>query len=124
MNTKQGSTAGRRRRHHSAEFKAKVVEECTRRGVSMAAVALAHGLNANLLRRWVVEKQSIGLTPASGMSPPQQEFLALPLVTEAQPPPAAADICIELRRGATTVTIRWPARAADDCAAWLRAWLR
>jgi len=84
---------------------------------------VAHGLNANLLRRWVVEKNSIGLTPASGISPPQQEFLALPLVTEA-PPPAAADTCIELRRGAPTVTIRWPVRAADDCAAWLRAWLR
>src|SRR5690349_10046581 len=41
MNTKQGPTAGRRRRHHSTEFKAKVVEECTGRGVSMAAVALA-----------------------------------------------------------------------------------
>ena len=80
MNTKQGSTGGRRRRHHSAEFKAKVVEECTRLGVSMAAVALAHGLNANLLRRWVVEKKSIGPTPTSGMSPPQLEFLALPLV--------------------------------------------
>ena len=44
MNTKEGLPAGRRRRRHSAEFKAKVVEEC-RAGVSMAAVALAHGLN-------------------------------------------------------------------------------
>ena len=74
MNTKQGLPAGRRRRHHSAEFKAKVVEACTGPGVSMAAVALAHGLNANLLRRWVVEKKSIGLTPAPARSPPQQEF--------------------------------------------------
>jgi transposase-like protein len=63
MNTKRGLPAGRHRRHHGAEFKAKVVEECTRPGVSMAAVALAHGLNANLLRRWVVETKSIGLKP-------------------------------------------------------------
>lgn len=90
----------------------------------MAAVALAHGLNANLLRRWVVEKKSIGVTPASTMSPPQQEFLALPLVAGAQQPPAAGDIRIELRRGATTVTISWPAHSAGDCAAWLREWLR
>ena len=116
--------AGRRRRHHSAEFKAKLVEECARPGVSMAAVALAHGLNANLLRRWVAEKKSIGLTPASAMSARQQEFLALPLVTQAHSPPAAGDIRIELRRGATSVTISWPAQAAGDCAAWLRAWLR
>ena len=124
MNTKQGLPAGRRRRHHSAEFKAKVVEECARPGVSMAAVALAHGLNANLLRRWVVEKKSIGLTPASAMSAPQQEFVALPLIGQAQQGPVAGDICIELRGGATTVTIRWPAQAAGDCAAWLREWLR
>ena len=122
MNTKQGLPAGRRRRLHSAEFKAKVVEACTRPGVSMAAVALAHGLNANLLRRWVVEKKSMDLTPRPATRPSEQEFLALPLVT--QPPPAAGDIRIELRRGATTVTIRWPAQAAGECAVWLREWLR
>jgi transposase-like protein len=124
MNTKQGSPAGRRRRLHSAEFKAKVVEECTRPGVSMAAVALAHGLNANLLRRWVVERRSTRLTPAPATSVPQREFLALPLIAQAQPPPAAGDIRIELRRGATSVTISWPTQAAGDCAAWLREWLR
>ena len=59
MNTKQAVTPGRRRRRHSAEFKAKVVEECRRPGASMAAIALAHGLKANLLRRWVVEKKGI-----------------------------------------------------------------
>ena len=124
MNTKQGLAGGRRRRHHSAEFKAKVVEECARPGVSMAAVALAHGLNANLLRRWVVENKWLDTSAASATSAPQQEFLALPLVAGAQQPPAAGDIRIELRRGATTVTMRWPTQAAGDCAAWLREWLR
>lgn len=37
----------RRRRRRSAAFKMTVIEECMRPGVSMAAVALAHGLNAN-----------------------------------------------------------------------------
>jgi transposase-like protein len=63
------------RRHHSAEFKAKVVEDCRGAGVSMAAVALAHGLNANLLRRWMVENKWIGRTPGPANSPPQQEFM-------------------------------------------------
>jgi hypothetical protein len=49
-------------------------------------------------------------------------ILALPLVRQA--PPAAGDIRIELRRGASTVTISWPAQAAGECAAWLREWLR
>jgi transposase len=69
-----------------------------------------------------VERRSMELTPAPAASGPQQEFLALPLVRQA--PPAAGDIRIELRRGASTVTISWPAQAAGECAAWLREWLR
>ena len=45
----------RRRRRHSAAFKAEAVTACRQPGVSIAAVALSRSLNANLLRRWVVE---------------------------------------------------------------------
>jgi transposase len=90
----------------------------------MAAVALAHGLNANLLRRWVVENKSIGGAPGLASGSAQQEFVALPWVAQAAQPAAACDIRVELRRGATTITISWPAQAASDCAAWLREWLR
>lgn len=56
MNTYGVDLMGRRRRRrHSAEFKAAVIEECLRPGVSIAAVALAHGLNANMLRKWVID---------------------------------------------------------------------
>ncbi|MDR4215911.1 transposase, partial [Bacillus paralicheniformis] len=48
----------RRRRRHSAEFKAKAVQECMQPGVSIAAIALHHRLNANLLRRWVAEQEA------------------------------------------------------------------
>jgi transposase-like protein len=48
-------SSGRGRRTHSAEFKAQVVAACRVAGVSKAAVAMAHGVNANLARRWVVE---------------------------------------------------------------------
>lgn len=47
----------RRRRRHTAEFKAAVIEECLKPGVSIAAVALAHSLNANMLRKWVIERR-------------------------------------------------------------------
>lgn len=43
--------AGRRRGHYSDEFKRKVMAARKQPGVSMAAVALANGLNAKLLRR-------------------------------------------------------------------------
>ncbi|MEF9672469.1 transposase [Pseudomonas sp. PCH446] len=34
-------------------FKAQVVQECLQPGVSMASVALRHGINANLVRKWI-----------------------------------------------------------------------
>jgi hypothetical protein len=48
---------GRRRRRYTEEFKARVTEECRRPEVLIAAVALANGLNANLLRKWVAEER-------------------------------------------------------------------
>jgi transposase len=42
------------RRRHGAEFKALVLAECQEPGPSVAAVALAHGLNVNLVRKWLV----------------------------------------------------------------------
>jgi transposase-like protein len=114
--------AGRRRRRHSAEFKGRVVEECRRPGVSMAAVALANGVNANLLRRWVVQSNE-QQAPATQSAPCAQEFIALAIASGPEPA-APAHIRIELRRGATTISVSWPAHAAGDCAAWLRDWLR
>jgi transposase len=90
----------------------------------MAAVALANGLNANLLRRWVVEHEGLGVSAAQpAVAPQHEEFIALPVVAKPQPT-VVADIRIELRRGATTVTVTWPTQAAGECAAWLREWLR
>ncbi len=43
-----------RRRSHSADFKAKVLAQCLEQGASVAAVVLANGLNANLVRKWLV----------------------------------------------------------------------
>jgi hypothetical protein len=57
MDTSDRGIVRRRRRTHSAEFKTHVVSARRQPGVSIAAVALANGLNANLLRRWVVTKE-------------------------------------------------------------------
>lgn len=37
----------------SPELKAAIVAECLAPGASVAAVALAHGVNANLVRKWI-----------------------------------------------------------------------
>jgi transposase-like protein len=58
------SMVRRRRRRHSAAFKAEAVAACLQPGVSIAAAALSRGLNANLLRRWVVDAERTGELPA------------------------------------------------------------
>ena len=113
--------AGRRRRKHSDEFKASAVRACEQPGVSMAAVALAHGINANLLRRWVLRHRAVGACAPVATSNTAPAFVALALPA---PTTAAADIRVEIKRGATSVNIAWPASAAEGCAAWLRELLR
>lgn len=44
--------AGAPRRQHEKSFKAKLVEQCLVPGALAAAVALAGGINANLLFKW------------------------------------------------------------------------
>jgi len=54
MDTSVALSGGRRRRRkHSAEFKAQVLAECRQPGASVAAVAIAHGLNPNVVRKWL-----------------------------------------------------------------------
>lgn len=40
------------RKSYTKSFKAQVVHECEQPGVSVAAIAMSHGINANVVRRW------------------------------------------------------------------------
>ena len=129
MNTYGVDLMGRRRRRRrSAEFKAAVIQECQRPGVSIAAVALAHSLNANMLRKWVIDGEPKGIKPAAAPARAPVDEVRLPppsFVPLALKAPAVdGDIRIELQRSGTTVKIVWPAAAGRECAAWLSDWLR
>ena len=52
----------RTRRTHSEAFKRSVVSACREPGVSVAGIALANGLNANQVHRWMRER---GIEPPS-----------------------------------------------------------
>jgi transposase-like protein len=111
------------------------VQACRQPGVSIAAVALANGLNANMVRKWVIEAEArpavalsadLGVTAPVGDKPtPSAPTSFLPLALRATAAPMPADeIRIELQRGATAIKVAWPSSAAADCAAWLRELLR
>ena len=112
----------RRRRHHPEEFKQAVIEACCEPGVSVADIAMANGINANQVRRWMRERGIEPPTPLHKAAPAMApEFVQLPLTpTEL----ASRDIRIEIRRGNTAIKVDWPLQASGDCAAWLRDWLR
>lgn len=116
--------AGRRRRRtHSAEFKSQVVAACNSPGVSSAAVAMAHGVNANLARRWVLDAERRG---GGALARAVSGAVATAFVPVQLPPSQAAptDIRIELRRGPIAISVSWPCAAASQCAAWMRELLR
>jgi transposase-like protein len=126
--TQQDLNIGRRRRRrHSSAFKAEAVAACRQSGVSIAGVALARGLNANLLRRWVLDAERTASIPAPIRDTPrsipaQNENGFVPVTIS--PSPTEAAIRIEVRRGSSTVSVEWPASAARECALLLRELIR
>ena len=126
MNTSeiQIPKAGRRRGRYSNEFKRKVIAMCLEPGISTAAVALANGLNTNLLRRWVVESAKRGksraLAAPTTLLPAHSTPTFVPVGLAPVSSAALGDIRIELQHGATTVLVHWPVAAASHCAAWVK----
>ena len=113
----------RTRRTHSEEFKQSLIEACGEPGASVAGVALANGINANQLRRWMrergIEPPELSCLPLRlAASETMSGFVPVPLSPCVDPP-----IRLELRKGTTTVTVDWPASSAAACGAWLREWL-
>lgn len=124
--TKLGAARPAKRgwRRHSEEFKARVIELARQPGASTAAVALANGLNANMLRRWVREHEA-GLAVSSSaapgsMAPAAPSFVQLPMVADRAPPPSLrpGTVDVQIHRGPTKVAVTLPLDSAS--AAWLR----
>lgn len=116
------------KRRHSEAFKQAVVAACAEPGASLSGIARANGVNANLVRKWMDQRgvarstrRAVSAEVVSAPNTPAPAFL--PVGVEPSPP-SAPNIQIEIHRGATALTIRWPVEAAQACATWLGAWLR
>jgi transposase len=134
---------------------------CDEPGASVAAVAQAHGLNANLVHKWRRGQGARRMSSTAGMTSAEDAESSLPLQPLAAAPAAPsvaagaavaaqrpagtralsdaasafvplqlempraapAGIRLELRRGAATVIVDWPAQEAAACGRWLREWL-
>jgi transposase len=110
--SRAGSASGVRvnrtgRRTYTLDYKLDVVRQCSEPGVSVAAVALAHGINANLVRRWIVRHQRARID-----STPKPRATLLPVTIEAATARLAAraddqvDAATKRRRpGAATIEL-------------------
>ncbi len=120
----------RSRRRYTEEFKKQAIEACLQPGVSMASVALANGLNANLLRRWVIERQeavagSVTLPDQHPLEITEPSIPGLVPITVAMPEiPPSGEIKIEIHRNQMLISITWPVSQSTSCADWLRDLLR
>ena len=114
---KQVLRAPRRRREHSAEFKRELVARSLEPGVSVAAIAMDSGINANLLFGWR-RKHLKSLTRAEPALARSPAAVLLPVSIEAGPreiqcaPPAQparpGSGTIEIEIGSARVRLRGP----------------
>ena len=136
-----------KRRQYSAQLKSQVVGECEVPGASVARVAMAHGINANVVHSWrqiartTLRSTGTALLPTTTPTPTHFVPLVLPSVVKPPqhsvppssaalaPAPASASACatltphhieVELHRGTTTLKLLWPATATAQLSAWTR----
>jgi transposase len=109
------------RRTYSVAAKRALVHSCFRPGVSVASTALANGINANLLRRWMVQYGPGGKSGADlGTNVSLVPVSATPAATlRVSPPPESS---IEIVFMGTTIRVRGivdshALRAVLDCVA-------
>ncbi|MFD1712116.1 transposase [Ottowia sp. GY511] len=109
----------RRRRHYSAELKEQILLECAQPGASVAKVAMAHGINANIVHGWRKLARE-----TNALVLPAPSFVPVTVAAESYPPAPERQIDLELRRGPLTLKLNWPMTDTAGLAAWLRELLR
>ena len=128
MDTKRAKPVpSRTRRCHDPEFKAQVIEACLQPGVSVAAVALANGLNANYLRRWVKEHRERAAGDEGeelARAGNAKSAMLVPAQVDAPVAAEAGEIRMDIRRGQIAVQMAWPVGHAATLGQWLKELLQ
>jgi transposase-like protein len=103
----------RQRKSYPKSFKTQVVQECEQPGVSVAAIAMRRGINANVVHRWIPLFRD-------------QQAVALPALVHVKvapvdpKPKAQASAIIELLLGEQSICVKWPASDPEGCARFIR----
>jgi transposase len=102
--TKEGSNG---RRTYSVAAKRALAQLCRRPGVSVAAMALQHGVNANLLRRWVSEYCDVKAVGTQAAGPCAAALLPVTTpIPSSSRPCISSDSWIEIVFSTATIRVR------------------
>jgi transposase len=84
-------------------------------------VALAHGINANIVHRWLREsaRQALAGPPPAFVAVTLDEPAPVGPAPACPPPAAEPDIRVEVRRADASIVEKWPLAGGAACAAWL-----
>lgn len=103
------------RRTFSREYKLEIVQECSAPGASVAAVALSHRINANQVRKWIVQHRAGRLWPLPpgtaallpvSLEPTARSTQLAPSSSAPPAPKACAGGVIEIEFGVARVRVR------------------
>jgi transposase len=89
-------------------------------GASVAKVAMAHGVNADIVHGW----RKLAGQAGQPITVPALVPVRVEPAAAASSPSALPRIDIERRRGALSLRVAWPLPAAAEPRAWMREVLR
>lgn len=102
----------RQRSSYPKPFKAQVVQECLQPGATVSSVAISHGINANVIRKWLpLYRDQLAPTSLPAFIP----------LTATPKRPADAVVVIELPMAGQVITVKWPTSDPEGCAQFIRA---
>ena len=102
----------RQRSSYPKSFKAQVVQECLQLGATVSSVAISHGINANVIRKWM---------PLYRDQPAAASLPAFVPLKAAPKRPAEAPVIIELLMAGHVIMVKWPTSDSEGCAQFIRA---
>ena len=115
------ASLAKKRRTYSAEFKQQIVQACKAPDVSIASVALQHGLNTNLVSKWI---RLIDAKPGSDRSPLPNKpaFIALSCSAPLDPTPTdMLKVQITLPHPKAEIGLKWQVSEISALAELLKA---
>lgn len=103
-NSNKGDAPHPMRRYYSPELKTQVIQQCHQDNASIAAVAMANGINANIVHRWLNEARNAALL-AQAKAVTLERLAPAPVPLDAAPAPPCTDIRVDVRRGNSVITV-------------------